>query len=101
MPSALRPLRRRTVQAGAGAVAACLVMTLAPTSADATPSTPAAAPITSTRVAGIDVDRSTIPQLERAMNRHRLTSVQLVRFYLHRIHRLNPKLHAVITVSRT
>ena len=56
---------------------------------------------TSTRVAGINVDAATIPQLERLMNRHRLTSVQLVQFYLHRIKQLNPKLHAVITVSPT
>ena len=67
----------------------------------------AAAPIglarsaTSTRVAGINVDATTIPQLERLMNRHRLTSVQLVQFYVHRIVRLNPKLHAVIKVSPT
>ena len=57
--------------------------------------------ITNTRVRGIDVDAKTIPQLESLMNRHRLTSVQLVQFYLHRIHRLNPKLNAVITVSKT
>jgi amidase len=56
---------------------------------------------TATRVAGIDVDATTIPQLESLMNRHRLTSVQLVQFYLHRIAKLNPKLHAVITVSPT
>ena len=54
-----------------------------------------------TRVAGINVDASTIPQLEALMNRHRLTSVQLVQFYLHRIEKLNPKLNAVITVSPT
>jgi len=65
----------------------------------------AAAPIglarsdTSTRVAGINIDAKTIPQLEHLMNHHRLTSVQLVQFYLHRIAKLNPKLHAVITVS--
>ena len=65
----------------------------------------AAAPIglarsdTSTRVAGINIDARTIPQLEHLMDRHRLTSVQLVQFYLHRIAKLNPKLHAVITVS--
>ena len=58
-----------------------------------------AAQPTSTRVAGIDVDATTIPQLQALMNRHRLTSVQLVQFYLHRIERLNSKLHAVITVS--
>ncbi len=56
---------------------------------------------TSTRVAGVNVDATTIPQLESLMNRHRLTSVQLVQFYLHRITALNPKLHAVITVSTT
>jgi amidase len=59
-----------------------------------------AAPITSTRVAGINVDATTIPRLESLMNRHRLSSEQLVRFYEHRIDRLNPKLHAVITVNR-
>jgi amidase len=54
---------------------------------------------TSTRVAGINVDATTIPQLQALMNRHRLTSVQLVQFYLHRITMLNPRLHAVITVN--
>ena len=60
-----------------------------------------AAQPTSTRVAGIDVDASTIPQLQSLMNRHRLTSVELVQFYLHRIQRLNPRLHAVFVVSPT
>src|SRR4051812_5842091 len=67
----------------------------------------AAAPVslarsaTTTTVAGIDVDASTIPQLEALMDRHRLTSVQLVQFYLHRIKKLNPELNAVITTSPT
>jgi amidase len=56
---------------------------------------------TSTRVAGINVDASTIPQLQQLMNRNRLNAVQLTQFYLHRIKKLNPSLHAVITVSRT
>nr|MBA2382156.1 amidase [Chloroflexota bacterium] len=60
-----------------------------------------AAQPTSTKVAGIDIDASTIPQLQALMNHHRLTSVQLVQFYVHRIKRLNPTLHAVITVSPT
>jgi amidase len=60
-----------------------------------------AAQATSTRVAGIDVDATTIPQLQHLMDAHRLSSVQLVQFYLHRIQRLNPKLSAVITVSPT
>jgi amidase len=60
-----------------------------------------AANATSTRVAGIDVDATTIPQLQELMDAHRLSSVQLVQFYLHRIERLNPELNAVITVSPT
>ena len=55
----------------------------------------------STRLAGIDVDATTIPQLESLMNHHRLSAVQLVLFYVHRIDKLNPLLHAVITVDRT
>jgi amidase len=35
------------------------------------------------------------------MNQHRLSSERLVKFYLRRIEVLNPKLHAVVTVSRT
>jgi amidase len=56
---------------------------------------------TSTTVAGIDVDSTTIPELQRLMDRERLTSVQLTRFYLNRIKKLNPILNAVITVSPT
>ena len=56
---------------------------------------------TATRVAGIDIDASTIPQLQKAMDRHRLTAVQLVQFYTQRIRKLNPRLHAVIKVSPT
>ena len=54
-----------------------------------------------TKVAGIDVDATTIPQLQALMNSHRLSSVQLTNFYLQRIRQLNPKLNAVITVSPT
>jgi amidase len=54
-----------------------------------------------TKVAGIDVDATTIPELQTLMNKHRLKSVQLTQFYLHRIKKLNPKLNAVIKVSRT
>jgi amidase len=56
---------------------------------------------TSTTVAGIDVDATTIPELQELMDAHRLTSVQLTQFYLHRIKKLNPQLNAVITVSST
>ncbi len=57
--------------------------------------------ITDTRVDGIDVDTTTIPQLEALMDQRRLSSEDLVRFYLRRIEALNPELHAVITVSDT
>jgi amidase len=67
----------------------------------------AAAPIglagnpTNTKLAGIDVDATTIPQLEQLMNAHRLNAVDLTNFYLRRIRQLNPTLNAVITVSPT
>jgi amidase len=54
-----------------------------------------------TRVAGIDVDATTIPELQELMDANRLKSVQLTQFYLHRIKKLNPTLNAVITVSPT
>jgi amidase len=54
-----------------------------------------------TLVAGVDVDATTIPELQDLMNANRLKSVQLTQFYLHRIHKLNPTLNAVITVSPT
>jgi len=54
-----------------------------------------------TAVRGIDVDAATIPELQAAMDAHKLTSQQLTRFYLRRIAALNPMLNAVITVSPT
>ena len=56
---------------------------------------------TNTKVAGIDVDATTIPQLEALMNSHRINAVELTNFYLRRIRQFNPLLHAVITVSPT
>ena len=56
---------------------------------------------TDTRVAGIDIDATTIPELQELMDANRLKSVQLTQFYLHRIRKLNPMLNAVITVSPT
>lgn len=49
---------------------------------------------------GIDVERSTIPDIQRAMDSHRLSSVRLTAFYLGQIRRLNPKLNAVIHVNK-
>jgi len=69
-------------------------------SAIAAPAT-AARGATATKVAGIDIDATTIPELQALMDRHRLSSIQLTQFYLHRIKKLNPRLNAVITVSPT
>jgi amidase len=61
----------------------------------------AAAGPTDTTVNGIDVDATTIPELQTLMNSGQLSSVQLTSFYLQRITDLNPTLNAVITVSPT
>jgi amidase len=63
--------------------------------------TGAAANPPNTNVSGIDVDATTIPQLEDLMNSRRINSVELTNFYLRRIRQLNPILNAVITVSPT
>ncbi len=70
-------------------------------SGTAAPSTPAAKPTDNTKVAGIDVDATTIPELQKLMNSHRMNSVKLTNFYLRRIRQLNPTLNAVIKVSPT
>src|SRR5215510_9501274 len=52
-------------------------------------------------IRGIDLERSTILDLQRDMDHHRLTSVELTAFYLVRIAQVNPDLHAVIATSPT
>jgi amidase len=54
-----------------------------------------------TKIAGIDVDRTTIPELQKFMDKGKLTSVELTSFYLDRIEALDDELNAVITVSPT
>ncbi|MBA2557143.1 MAG: hypothetical protein H0V12_07370, partial [Chloroflexi bacterium] len=56
---------------------------------------------TSTLLAGIDVDATTIPELQALMNDGTLTSEQLTEFYLERISNIDRKLKSVITVSPT
>jgi amidase len=56
---------------------------------------------TNTTVSGIDVDSTTIPQLQALMNEQRINAVDLTNFYLERIRQLNPTLRAVITTSPT
>jgi len=50
---------------------------------------------------GIDLEHATIPQLQDAMDRGRISSLLLTAFYLDRIGDLNPALHAVIATSPT
>jgi amidase len=48
---------------------------------------------------GIDLESATIPDLQRAMDKGRITAVELTRFYLSRIHALDPKVNAVLAVN--
>jgi amidase len=48
---------------------------------------------------GIDLESATVPDLQKAMDRGRLTSVELTRFYLDRIRALDKKVRAVLAVN--
>jgi amidase len=48
---------------------------------------------------GIDAGGATVAGLQKALSEGSLTSAELTAFYLSRIERFNPHLHAVITVS--
>ncbi|HET6211394.1 MAG TPA: amidase family protein, partial [Micromonosporaceae bacterium] len=78
----------------AAAVAVGVALTGAP-SAAASPAT-ANGPAT---LRGIDLEHATVLDLQHAIDRHRLSSVQLTAFYLHRIRDLNPILGAVIETN--
>jgi amidase len=60
---------------------------------------PAPAVAAQEELRGINLEHSTVLDLQQAMNKHRLSSVALTASYLHRIERLNPKLHAVIETN--
>jgi amidase len=51
------------------------------------------------RLHGIDLERATVLDLQRAMDRRRLRSVRLTSFYLRRIRKLDPLLHSVIETN--
>jgi amidase len=78
----------------AAVIAAGLVFTGAPPA-------PAHHRDSGTVLRGIDLERATVLDLQRAMNRGRLSSVQLTGFYLDRIRTLDPLLNAVIETSPT
>jgi amidase len=48
---------------------------------------------------GFSIEEATIPQIQQAFKAGKLTSRGLVEFYLDRIKKLNPLLHAVIEVN--
>lgn len=48
---------------------------------------------------GLDLERATIPDLQRAMGAASLTSKDLVAFYLERIQRVDPLLRSTISVD--
>jgi amidase len=48
----------------------------------------------------MDLDRATIPGLQRLMDRGKLTSVRLTEVYLERIRDLDDRLHSVLAVNR-
>ncbi len=48
---------------------------------------------------GVRAGNATVAELKDAMSRRSLSAAELTAFYLERIERLNPELHAVITVS--
>ncbi|MBM7773810.1 amidase [Actinokineospora baliensis] len=50
---------------------------------------------------GFDLDRATIPQLQRLMDRGALTSVRLTQAYLDRIRTVDKKVNAVLKVDST
>ncbi|MBA3524512.1 MAG: amidase [Geodermatophilaceae bacterium] len=53
----------------------------------------------STSLAGIDMERVTIPQLQAAMDAGRLTSVRLTQYYLDRVARIDPLVNAILALN--
>ncbi len=97
-------LRRRTRLFVVLAAVAATAFTPMPPASAAPPAHPASAghgnlTAPAPRLAGIDLERATIPDLQRAIDHHRLSSTRLTAFYLARIAALDPRLHAVITTN--
>ncbi|MEV7012566.1 amidase [Streptosporangium sp. NPDC051022] len=59
----------------------------------------AAPPPSGTVLRGLDLDRATVLDMQRAMDRGRFDSATLTRFYLDRIRTVDPLLHAVIATN--
>jgi len=96
-------ISRRIRPAAIGVAVAALTATLAlpagPVSADATSTSDPAGASAGVHLAGIDLENSTVLDLQKAMDSHAVTSTALTAFYLARINLLNPTLHAVIQTN--
>jgi len=60
---------------------------------------PVAATPSAGTLAGVDMERVTIPQLQSAMAAGRLSSATLTRYYLDRINRIEPLVNAVLALN--
>src|SRR2546423_15428143 len=98
-----RSERMRTTGRYLFPVGALVLALLVPAAVGAAAAAPADGGLTqpagAARLAGLDVDRATVLDLQRAIREHRISSVLLTLFYLRRIHNLNPTLHAVIETN--
>jgi amidase len=91
---------RSLVLSTAGLAATALLAGGGVAPARATPPAAVTSGATSTgALRGIDLDSVTIPELQRLMDRHRLSSTQLTGAYLHRIRTVDRKVNAVLTVN--
>jgi amidase len=89
----MKPKTAVSATLAAALIAGATAGILAPT-ATAAPR-PALVKVPQPVIAGMNLQRTTIPQLQLAMNKGRLTSARLTSLYLHRIALLNPVMHAV------
>jgi amidase len=95
----VRPRPTARLLAGAvGLVTAALVTGPGVAPAGAAPAAPTA-PAAALHRAGVDLDAATIPDLQRLIDRRRLSSTLLTAAYLHRIRTVDRKVNAVITVN--
>ena len=60
---------------------------------------PAVSPFAAGTLAGLDMERVTIPQLQSAMGAGRLSSTALTSYYLDRINRIDPLVNAVLALN--
>jgi amidase len=94
-----RPFAIRSVALLAAAAAATVGLVSPANAAPAKPAANSGPAAIRPVLHGIDLESATIPDLQKAMGRGRLSSVELTRFYLSRIRALDPKANAVLAVN--